>query len=191
VKKKLFQKHLCALLLISFTNKAVYSGCSENFCDNARIIPEREVTALVPIGDPHPLRYDHHKIEYTLDEECSWRAQATIAYRYYHSFHNDKLASVMLFPERYDGGSSLLSFQGTNFTELSTPARNPAALVAEYFGLGSATNSNLSIEPSITYNTIDMSFNFVLSTYALLCFVSFCFFVFVVKTKFFSVSNVA
>lgn len=147
--KFLLTSLLCMLLLFGATNRleamngccnstattTTFNGCCDCRCRSI-FIPRSQGDDLV--------RQATYK-NYNYDEECFY-GDFSIDYRYQRSRHGWNIARSLF-------GAPTVTFQGSNI--INATGGNPAALMADNFGLSPNTNNTIGFCPSIQNNIAD------------------------------------
>lgn len=147
---KLLQSFLCASLLFVATSALKADDC----CNDTTDCCDCSCTSIfVPRSAGDDLRrqavYRNFRPNAEVNDDCCGSGVASIDFRFQRSRHGGDIARSLF-------GSNVLLFQGSDFTATSATVRNPLALLADNFGLSSATNQQIGFCPRVTNNIIDL-----------------------------------
>jgi hypothetical protein len=93
----------------------------------------------------------YHK-EYKND--ISFNMQCNTTYRFEQTINNKNIAEIL-----FNNNELLLKGNDFQNNDLEKTLREPHALVAEYFGFGSDTNTSIVLHPKITNHIVDLQLN--------------------------------
>lgn len=139
---KYIGKYLSLALLLSgaLQESSASTACQTSCASNV-------VTTWTPMTVGQNLWTQYHKLLFPdSDSDCCWVADLSLTYRYMQTRNACQMATALF-------GSNTLAFAGND-------QNNGSQMVAEYFGMGSDTNTTTTLCPKIKNNVMDFQLAF-------------------------------